>query len=151
MTTAHNSLANHYLTLSIDSGSIRIDLNYGEGHMDNVVNIGHALNDDQWHTVKVERKGLSLEVSLDNDPKHSIQLIGQHRTLIMSAIHVGAWFNPPQNQCKLSKQFVLVLTGSTQITNIPKALLEACKISFLTVNTILKRLVMAKWQVDKSG
>ena len=84
---------NQHITLLLESGAIRIDLNYGEGQMDRIAEIGSSLNDDSWHTLHIERRGHNFEIEIDQNQKQVIELTGQHYTLHVSAIHVGARFN----------------------------------------------------------
>lgn len=92
LTTSHGVL-NHHLTMLLDSGSVRLDMNYGEGHQEHLIVLGSNLNDDKWHTIHMERRGPSLEVTFDKGPKKMIELTGQHFTLHIGAIHLGARLN----------------------------------------------------------
>lgn len=96
LTTSQHSSDAQYLTLIIEAGAVRMDLNYGEGHMDRIVQIGSRLNDDAWHTVHIERRGHNLEIELDQSERQVIELTGQHYTLHVSSIHVGARINTPK-------------------------------------------------------
>lgn len=90
LTTTH-PLTSHYLTLYLESGSLRVDLNYGEGERKAVAQIGTGLGDDTWHTVHLQRRGHSLEVALDQSLQRvEVELTGQEYTLRVGAIHVGA-------------------------------------------------------------
>lgn len=92
LSTAHSS-DTQYLALVLESGVVRVDLSYGEGHMDRIAQIGSGLHDDKWHTVHIKRRGHNLDIELDQTQKQVVELTGQHYTLHVSAIHVGARIN----------------------------------------------------------
>lgn len=95
LTTSHY-LPSQYLTLALEGGSLRLELNYGEGEKKTIIGSG-ALNDDKWHTVHLERRGQHLEIELigeeqqlGQETKKSVELTGQQYTLKVGAIHLGA-------------------------------------------------------------
>ena len=86
----------HYLAIILESGSIRVDLNYGGVVKEPIVVIGERLNDDQWHTVHVNRRGPSFDIDIDHRWNQTVDLIGKDYTLLVRTIHVGARINKPQ-------------------------------------------------------
>nr|XP_027202560.1 neurexin-1-like isoform X1 [Dermatophagoides pteronyssinus] len=94
LTTSHSYLDDHFMILSLESGSIRLDFNYGDQQMmERIIMIDQKLNDNQWHTIHLERRGPNIEISIDQKTKQVIELTGQHFTLQISAIHIGARLN----------------------------------------------------------
>lgn len=93
LTTSHSYLDDHFMTLSLESGSIRLDFNYGDTQMERIGMVDQKLNDDQWHTIHLERRGPNLEITIDQTTKQVVELTGQHFTLHISAIHIGARLN----------------------------------------------------------
>ncbi|OTF69070.1 neurexin-1b-alpha-like protein [Euroglyphus maynei] len=99
-TTSHSYLEDHFMTLSLESGSIRLDFNYGDTQMERIGMVDQKLDDNQWHTIHLERRGPNLEITIDEITKQVIELTGQHFTLHISAIHIGARLNIHQSRQK---------------------------------------------------
>lgn len=100
LATTHDQYQNHYMRLSLESGSIRLDFNYGDINLERIALIGQKLNDDLWHTVHLERRGPNIEISIDTTTKQVIELTGQHFTLHFNTIHIGQRIHPHQSQRK---------------------------------------------------
>lgn len=88
------------MALVLESGRIRLDMNYGEDPIERIVLIDSKLNDDNWHTVHIERRGPNLEIVIDSYQKQVVELTGQHFTLFIDSIHVGAHLNKPHSKRK---------------------------------------------------
>lgn len=87
MSTVSNDKSMSHLTVSLESSRAKVSINFGEGIR--VVHIGHSLNDDMWHWMRIERRGPSIEVKLDKETQ-LVELTGQLITLHISSIHIGA-------------------------------------------------------------
>ncbi|XP_075957673.1 neurexin-2-like isoform X15 [Anarhichas minor] len=72
------------LTVNLDC--IRIDCNLSKGP--EVLLVGEKLNDNEWHTVKVVRRGKNLQLSVDNVTVEG-QMTGAHTRLEFSNIETG--------------------------------------------------------------
>lgn len=77
----------NYIILSIDSSRLRVVLNLGEGNKIN--HVGFNLNDDLWHSVKIERRGPSLEIKLDG-VNSVTEITGQLITLHINSIYLAS-------------------------------------------------------------
>ncbi|XP_075957663.1 neurexin-2-like isoform X5 [Anarhichas minor] len=73
------------LTVNLDC--IRIDCNLSKGP--EVLLVGEKLNDNEWHTVKVVRRGKNLQLSVDNVQILKGQMTGAHTRLEFSNIETG--------------------------------------------------------------
>ncbi|MCI4386470.1 hypothetical protein PGIGA_G00062750 [Pangasianodon gigas] len=72
------------LTVNLDC--IGIDCNLSKGP--ETLNAGHKLNDNEWHSVKVVRRGKSLQLSVDNVTVEG-QMSGAHTQLEFHHIETG--------------------------------------------------------------
>ncbi|XP_068456855.1 neurexin-2-like isoform X3 [Clinocottus analis] len=72
------------LTVNLDC--IRIDCNLSKGP--EVLLVGEKLNDNEWHTVKVVRRGKNLQLSVDNVTVEG-HMSGAHTRLEFSNIETG--------------------------------------------------------------
>ena len=90
ITTTSTDKSLSHLTVSLESSRAKVSLNFGEGVR--VVHIGHSLNDDLWHSIRIERRGPMIEVKLDKETQIS-EVGGQLTTLHIGAIHIGAHFS----------------------------------------------------------
>ncbi|KAI4808421.1 hypothetical protein KUCAC02_000481, partial [Chaenocephalus aceratus] len=52
------------LRLELDGGRVKLTVNLGKGP--ETLFAGQKLNDNEWHTVKVVRRGMNLQLSVDN-------------------------------------------------------------------------------------
>ncbi|KAJ6218579.1 hypothetical protein RDWZM_009736 [Blomia tropicalis] len=104
----------HYLAIILESGSIRVDLNYGGVVKEPIVVIGERLNDDQWHTVHVNRRGPSFDIDIDHRWNQTVDLIGKDYTLLVRTIHVGARINKPQTSKTVKSAHVSGFVGYMQ-------------------------------------
>ncbi len=100
LTTASNDKSMSHLTISLESSRVKISINFGEGIK--IVQIGHSLNDDQWHSIKIERRGPSIEVKLDKETQMT-EITGQLITLHIASIHVGAYVHDIKSQHSTSE------------------------------------------------
>lgn len=95
----------NHLLIALDQGKLKIVLNMGEGNKVNnavitrqrvliskhslqVVHIGRDLNDDLYHSLKIERRGPSLEIKLDGVTQMA-SITGMLIQLQMNEIHLG--------------------------------------------------------------
>lgn len=77
----------NFLVVSLDSGRLKVLLNLGEGNK--VTQIGYNLNDDVWHSLKIERRGPWLEIKLD--ALHQVaEITGMLITLQIDSIYLGS-------------------------------------------------------------
>lgn len=89
------------MAVLLESGEIRLDLNLGVDPVERIVMADRKLNDDNWHTVHIERRGPNLEIEVDAFSKQVVQLTGQHFTLFINSIHIGANLNLPKVKSKI--------------------------------------------------
>ena len=87
MSTTSNDKSMSHFSLSLENSRAKVSINFGEGVR--VVHIGHSLNDDLWHSIRIERRGPSIEVKVDKETQMA-ELNGQLITLHISSIHIGA-------------------------------------------------------------
>ena len=78
----------NYLMLSLESSRLKVTLNLGEGNK--VTQVGYNLNDDLWHSVKIERRGPSLEIKLDGITEMT-EITGQLITLTVDTFFFGSF------------------------------------------------------------
>ncbi len=100
LTTASNDKSMSHLTISLESSRAKISINFGEGTK--IVQIGQSLNDDQWHSIKIERRGPSVEVKLDKETQMT-EITGQLITLHIASIHIGAYVHDIKSQHSTSE------------------------------------------------
>ncbi|XP_056882440.1 neurexin 2b isoform X3 [Takifugu flavidus] len=74
------------LRLELDGGRIKLTVNLGKGP--EMLFAGQKLNDNEWHTVKVVRRGKSLQLSVDNVTVEG-QMTGAHTRLEFHNIETG--------------------------------------------------------------
>ncbi|MED6268488.1 Neurexin-2 [Characodon lateralis] len=72
--------------LKISSDCIRIDCNLSKGP--ETLLVGEKLNDNEWHTVKVARRGKNLQLSVDNVTMEGY-MTGAHTRLEFNNIETG--------------------------------------------------------------
>ena len=94
MTTTSHDKSQSHLTVALESSRAKVSLNLGEGVR--VLHIGHSLNDDLWHSLRIERRGPSIEVRLDKQQQMA-ELTGQLITLHIGVIHIGAHAVDPKS------------------------------------------------------
>lgn len=78
----------NHLIILLEHSRIKVILNMGEGNR--VINIGNNLNDDIYHSLKIERRGSYLMVKLDNDYQDT-PISGQLMTLIIDTIYLASF------------------------------------------------------------
>ncbi|XP_076318595.1 neurexin 1-like [Tachypleus tridentatus] len=106
-TTLEKSVS--HLVVALESGSIKVILNLGDGNK--VLHVGHRLNDDQWHTLQIIRRGHNLVVRADSETL-SGELVGHQMTLEFQDLHIGAYtpsgipIYSPQSQARDVPNFV---------------------------------------------
>ncbi|XP_067134301.1 neurexin 1-like isoform X3 [Centruroides vittatus] len=91
-----------HLIVALESGRAKVVLNVGDGNK--VVYIGQGLNDDQWHTLQITRRGQSMEARVDSE-SISRELTGQKITLDFHSMHIGAVV-PDKSANTISTNFV---------------------------------------------
>ncbi|XP_068456858.1 neurexin-2-like isoform X5 [Clinocottus analis] len=74
------------LRLELDGGRVKLTVNLGKGP--EVLLVGEKLNDNEWHTVKVVRRGKNLQLSVDNVTVEG-HMSGAHTRLEFSNIETG--------------------------------------------------------------
>ncbi|XP_056657481.1 neurexin-2 isoform X15 [Monodelphis domestica] len=74
------------LRLELDGGRMKLTVNLGKGP--ETLFAGHKLNDNEWHTVRVVRRGKSLQLSVDNVTVEG-QMAGAHTRLEFHNIETG--------------------------------------------------------------
>ncbi|XP_049635523.1 neurexin-2-beta isoform X13 [Suncus etruscus] len=74
------------LRLELDGGQMKLTVNLGKGP--ETLFAGHKLNDNEWHTVRVLRRGKSLQLSVDNVTVEG-QMAGAHTRLEFHNIETG--------------------------------------------------------------
>nr|KAF6269847.1 neurexin 2 [Pipistrellus kuhlii] len=74
------------LRLELDGGQMKLTVNLGKGP--ETLFAGHKLNDNEWHTVRVLRRGRSLQLSVDNVTVEG-QMAGAHTRLELYNIETG--------------------------------------------------------------
>uniref|UniRef100_A0A8C9PMJ9 Neurexin 2 n=1 Tax=Spermophilus dauricus TaxID=99837 RepID=A0A8C9PMJ9_SPEDA len=80
------------LRLELDGGQMKLTVNLGNhpvpGKGPETLFAGHKLNDNEWHTVRVVRRGKSLQLSVDNVTVEG-QMAGAHTRLEFHNIETG--------------------------------------------------------------
>ncbi|XP_078238182.1 neurexin-2-beta isoform X23 [Pogona vitticeps] len=74
------------LRLELDGGQMKLTVNLGKGP--ETLFAGHKLNDNEWHTVRVVRRGKNLQLSVDNVTVEG-QMAGAHTRLEFHNIETG--------------------------------------------------------------
>ncbi|XP_076366546.1 neurexin 1-like [Tachypleus tridentatus] len=87
LATTLEKSANH-LVVALESGRIKVILNLGDGNK--LLHVGNRLNDDQWHTLQIIRRGHNLVVRVDSETL-SGELVGHQMTLEFQDLHIGAY------------------------------------------------------------
>ncbi|XP_053225651.1 neurexin-2-beta isoform X31 [Podarcis muralis] len=75
------------LRLELDGGQMKLTVNLGKGP--ETLFAGHKLNDNEWHTVRVVRRGKNLQLSVDNVTVEAGQMAGAHTRLEFHNIETG--------------------------------------------------------------
>uniref|UniRef100_A0A8C7YRU1 Neurexin 1b n=1 Tax=Oryzias sinensis TaxID=183150 RepID=A0A8C7YRU1_9TELE len=75
------------LRLELDSGRVRLTVNLGKGP--ETIFAGQNLNDNEWHTVRVFRRGKSLKLTVDDLSPIEGQMAGDHTQLEFHNIETG--------------------------------------------------------------
>ncbi|XP_054885213.1 neurexin-1a isoform X14 [Poeciliopsis prolifica] len=75
------------LRLELESGRVRLTVNLGKGP--ETIFAGQNLNDNEWHTVRVFRRGKSLKLMVDELPPVEGQMAGDHTQLEFHNIETG--------------------------------------------------------------
>uniref|UniRef100_A0A8C7ZIE8 Neurexin 2 n=1 Tax=Oryzias sinensis TaxID=183150 RepID=A0A8C7ZIE8_9TELE len=74
------------LRVELDAGRVKLTVNLGKGP--ETLLVGEKLNDNEWHTVKVARRGKNLQLSVDNVTAEG-HMTGAHTRLEFSNIETG--------------------------------------------------------------
>uniref|UniRef100_A0A8D0HCG6 Neurexin 2 n=1 Tax=Sphenodon punctatus TaxID=8508 RepID=A0A8D0HCG6_SPHPU len=75
------------MKLTVNLDCVRIGCNPSKGP--ETLFAGHKLNDNEWHTVRVMRRGKSLQLSVDNVTVEAGQMAGAHTRLEFHNIETG--------------------------------------------------------------
>ncbi|XP_051523651.1 neurexin-1a isoform X12 [Myxocyprinus asiaticus] len=84
-TTSRNSADT--LRLELDGGRVRLTVNLGKGP--ETIFSGQNLNDNEWHTVRVVRRGKSLKLTVDDLQPSEGQITGDHTQLEFHNVETG--------------------------------------------------------------
>uniref|UniRef100_T1L145 Laminin G domain-containing protein n=2 Tax=Tetranychus urticae TaxID=32264 RepID=T1L145_TETUR len=79
-----------YLIISLEGGRLKVTINLGEGNK--VTYIGSSLGNDRWHTIRLHRRGPSLEVKCDSENVIT-ELTGQLIDLHYSYLVIGSYID----------------------------------------------------------
>uniref|UniRef100_A0A096M5H7 Neurexin 2 n=1 Tax=Poecilia formosa TaxID=48698 RepID=A0A096M5H7_POEFO len=74
------------LRVELDGGRVKLTVNLGKGP--ETLLVGEKLNDNEWHTVKVARRGKNLQLSVDNVTMEG-HMTGAHTRLEFNNIETG--------------------------------------------------------------
>ncbi|XP_035523193.1 neurexin-2-like isoform X4 [Morone saxatilis] len=74
------------LRLELDGGRVKLTVNLGKGP--EILLVGEKLNDNEWHTVKVVRRGKNFQLSVDNVTVEG-HMTGAHTRLEFNNIETG--------------------------------------------------------------
>ncbi|KAM6311551.1 neurexin 3 isoform 3-T3 [Aegotheles albertisi] len=74
------------LRLELDGGRVKLMVNLGKGP--ETLYAGQKLNDNEWHTVRVVRRGKSLKLMVDDDVAEGT-MVGDHTRLEFHNIETG--------------------------------------------------------------
>ncbi|XP_069049085.1 neurexin 3a isoform X21 [Lepisosteus oculatus] len=74
------------LRLELDGGRVKLTVNLGKGP--EILYAGQKLNDNEWHTVQVVRRGKRLKLVVDDDMAEG-QMVGDHTRLEFHNIETG--------------------------------------------------------------
>ncbi|XP_063184150.1 neurexin-1 isoform X16 [Chroicocephalus ridibundus] len=75
------------LRLELDAGRVKLTVNLGKGP--ETLFAGYNLNDNEWHTVRVVRRGKSLKLMVDDQQAMTGQMAGDHTRLEFHNIETG--------------------------------------------------------------
>ncbi|XP_041420243.1 neurexin-1 isoform X20 [Xenopus laevis] len=75
------------LRLELDAGRVKLTVNLGKGP--ETLYAGYNLNDNEWHTVRVIRRGKSLKLTVDDQQGMTGQMAGDHTRLEFHNIESG--------------------------------------------------------------
>ncbi|KAK3507113.1 hypothetical protein QTP70_007825 [Hemibagrus guttatus] len=75
------------LRLELESGRVRLTINLGKGP--ETLFTGQNLNDNEWHTVRVMRRGRSLQLAVDDFQPVEGEIPGDHTQLEFHNIETG--------------------------------------------------------------
>uniref|UniRef100_A0A8C6WTR4 Neurexin 3b n=1 Tax=Neogobius melanostomus TaxID=47308 RepID=A0A8C6WTR4_9GOBI len=74
------------LRLELDSGRVKLTVNLGKGP--EVLYAGQKLNDNEWHAVRVLRRGKNFKLTVDDDMSEG-QMAGDHTRLEFNNVETG--------------------------------------------------------------
>ncbi|XP_066034172.1 neurexin-1 isoform X13 [Chamaea fasciata] len=75
------------LRLELDAGRVKLTVNLGKGP--ETLFAGYNLNDNEWHTVRVVRRGKGLKLMVDDQQAVTGQMAGDHTRLEFHNIETG--------------------------------------------------------------
>ncbi|XP_045141682.1 neurexin-1 isoform X29 [Echinops telfairi] len=75
------------LRLELDAGRVKLTVNLGKGP--ETLFAGYNLNDNEWHTVRVVRRGKGLKLTVDDQQAMTGQMAGDHTRLEFHNIETG--------------------------------------------------------------
>ncbi|XP_041428915.1 neurexin-3 isoform X6 [Xenopus laevis] len=74
------------MRLELDGGKVKLMVNLGKGP--EILYAGQKLNDNEWHTVRVVRRGKTLKLTVDDDVAEGT-MVGDHTRLEFHNIETG--------------------------------------------------------------
>ncbi|XP_072302284.1 neurexin-2-like isoform X7 [Eucyclogobius newberryi] len=74
------------MRVELDGGRVKLTVNLGKGP--EILLVGEKLNDNEWHTVKVVRRGKNLQLSVDNVTVEG-HMTGAHTRLEFNNVETG--------------------------------------------------------------
>jgi len=80
-----------FLTILLEKGRIRVTIHVGLYSKEMLV--GQGLSDDLWHTLRLKRKNLYLEGSIDDDDSNKLKVTGLDISLIVTTYYIGGHSN----------------------------------------------------------
>uniref|UniRef100_T1J5X7 Uncharacterized protein n=1 Tax=Strigamia maritima TaxID=126957 RepID=T1J5X7_STRMM len=86
------------LEVAMELGRIKLAIHLGD--KEKIMHAGSGLNDNQWHTLRMSRRGRSVELKVDDEPAVLDEVSGKHTTLEFRTMHIGAviGLGPPAPQ-----------------------------------------------------
>ncbi|KAG1696117.1 Neurexin-3 [Nymphon striatum] len=75
------------LQLSMDTGRITLSINVGDGYK--MLVSGQGLNDNQWHTIHVARRGQNVLLKVDNEPQQHGKFF--FKIYVSSVLRPASW------------------------------------------------------------
>lgn len=85
--SSDDSVQQTYLLITLEIGRLKVTINLEEGSK--VTFAGSTLNDDKWHSLRIQRRGPSMEIKLDQEYQIT-EISGQLIDLHFNYISIGS-------------------------------------------------------------